>query len=281
MSTNVATVLNNLASRVQENRSQYGGVNWSSGLWTVPELIEYINSACKAFILDTQIEKVMEPIAAVAGQRQYADPVDTMQIDRITFSNQALYRTKRIMLDRSNYKWRTLAGIPKQYHQDQLPIKNFEVDRAPAANMTGSGYSVTGSTGVLRHMSGALTYVASLPANGAGILRYTVGQIAYNANYPAIGLLRQMLTGLTNFTVIATNLPADVAGPADILDVPDFAVPYVQFWVLRIMLGKEGEGQDVARAKYCGARYDNGVNLLLRLLSSSNDKVTQPTGETR
>ena len=281
--TTVAMVLNNLAARVQENKSQYGGVNWSTGLWTVPELIEYINSACKAFMLDTQCVKVIDPIASVTGQRQYADPVDSMQIDRITFSNQALYRTKRIMLDRSDYKWRTQSGVPKQYHQDQLPIKNFETDRAPASTMTGSGYfaETPPTTGTLRQMAGQITYDPELPASGGGILRYAIGPIAYNTNSPALGLLRQMFTGLTNFMVISTKLPPDVVLNTDVLGVPDEAIAYIQFWVLRTMLEKEGEGQDVTRAQYCGARYDGGVALFLRLMSASNDKVTQPTGETR
>jgi hypothetical protein len=63
------------------------------------------------------------------------------------------------MLDRANPKWRTLAGVPKQYHQDMLPTKVFELDRAPTAAMVGTGYFNVGLFGTVRMMISNVTAV--------------------------------------------------------------------------------------------------------------------------
>lgn len=363
MSTTVQTLLTQLAQMLQEDNSARGGTDWSSGLWTVDELIAYINAGQKQLVLDSQIMKLIAAVASVTGQRIYSDPDYTMQIDRIGFNNRATYRTTRTMLDRDNPKWRTLSGIPRQYHQDQLSTKTFEVDRAPTSAMTGSGYTAIGTYGTLRYMmhstrqvtDGAITsatsiftsataaftgsdvakeiaiagagaggstlittisslnsgtsvnigaaasttvsgatavfgaagfYSATIPAGGgSGVMRYSYGAPAINGilphGSPYAGTLRQMLTGLTNFEILATRLIDDIALTTDLLRVPDYTVLYLKYWVLKQMLEKEGEGQDLPRAKYCQKRYDMGMKLFLRLQSAMNDSVAQPTGATK
>jgi hypothetical protein len=273
MAVTAAELMVQLGEMVQED-------GWeTNNLWNVPEIIEYINTTCKDFILRSQVLKVVAPVESVTAQRLYDDPVYTMQMDRISFSSRPLYRTNRYLLDRENPKWKTLAGVPKQYHQDQLPTKTFETDRAPTSVMTGSGYTVTlpasGRGGVLRTMSGGFGYTATLPAAGrGGLLRYVLGTIAYNATLipgrPHGGVLRQMFDGATNFEVIATVLTGDVTDATDELPVPDFCVVYIKFGVLEKMLSKEGEGQDLARSQYCSARYDNGIALFRRLIDGKD-----------
>lgn len=264
---------------VQEDGSNYGRTDWYSGFWSVDEIINYINVISRDFVLRSQIIKLIAAVASVTGQRIYSDPPYTMGIDRIAFNNKPTYKTTKFMLDRENPKWRTLSGMPKQYHQDQLSTKTFEMDRAPTSGMTGSGYTASGVYGTLRQMSGAYTYSATLPpGGGGGIFRYAYGVRAYNGvlphNRPYAGTLRQMLSGLTNFEILATRLMDDVALPSDLLRVPDFTVLYIKLGVLMKMLEKEGEGQDLARAKYCQTRYMNGANFFKRLMSAFNDQVT-------
>lgn len=273
MSTTVQTLLDQLATQVQEDNL------WSSGLWSTEEIIGYINIVQRDFVLKTQILKLNDAIAAVAGQRIYDQNAYTSQMDRVAFSNVALDRSSKFSLDRSDIKWRTLSGIPRQYHQDQLPIKEFEVDRAPTAGQTGSGYSPAGLYGTLRQMSGAYTYTATLPGGGGGgIFRHAYGARAYNAvmsaGSPHAGTLRRMLTGLTNFAIIATRLVDDTADAADTLTVPDFTLMYIKYGVLAIMLAKEGESQDMMKAQYAQGRYDRGVLLFRKVMGvKTKDEV--------
>jgi hypothetical protein len=358
MSTTVGTVISQLATLVQEDGSNYGGTDWSSGLWSVSEIITYLNAACKEFVLQSQIVKLIAAVASVTGQRIYADPAYTMAIDRIAFNNRPTYRTTRLNLDRENIRWRTLAGVPRQYHQDQLSTKMFEMDRAPSSAMTGSGYQALGLYGTVRYMmhnavtasdgainassanlssatigfvpgdfgktiaiagagsggqtlvttiltyssatavilaTNALTSVTnaslaldrnpgfySVTGSPYGVFRYSLGTPAINGilphDRPYAGTLRQMLSGLTNFEVLATRLMDDIAQTSDLMRVPDYCLPYIKFWTLYQMLSKEGEGQDLARAKYSKMRFDFGVQLFRRYVSAAHDKVTQPQG---
>lgn len=272
MSTTVQALLDQLATQAQET-------DWSTGLWSAEELIGYINLVCKDFVLKTQIIKLIDAVAAVSGQRIYDQNSYTSQMDRVAFNNTAMDRTSKFSLDRADIKWRTLSGIPKQYHQDQLPIKQFEVNRAPTSTQVGRGYTASGLYGTLRQMSGAYTYAANLPAGGGGgIFRYAYGARAYNGilphDRPFAGTLRQMLTGLTNFEVMATRLVDDVAVTTDILRVPDFTVMYVKYGVLAIMFAKEGESQDMLRSQYAAGRYDRGVQLFRKVMGvKTQDEV--------
>jgi len=272
----VSTLLYQLATMVQENGSDYGTYDWSSGLWTVDEIIGYINIVSRDFVLRTGIMKVVAPVTSTAFQRVYNDPVIMMQMDRIAFNNKPLYRTDKYLLDRDDRQWRVRSGVPKRYHQDMLPTKTFETDRGPTSAMTGLGYQGTPAPGfgTLRRMSGSLAYVAILPpGGGGGVLRYARGSRAYDATLlhgrPYAGTLRQMVSGVTNFEVIGTRLPDDVVAPHDFLRVPDFCVLYLKFGVLHRILQKEGEGQDLPRAEYAKARYMQGVELFKRLMTAS------------
>lgn len=359
MSTTVSTLLTQLAQCVQEDGSAYGYYDWSHGLWGVDEIIGYINVVQKDLVLRSQIIKLIAAVASIAGTRLYSDPAYTMEIDRIAFNNKALYRTNKYLLDRENPAWRTVPGMPKQYHQDLLPTKTFETDKAPTSAMTGSGYNIVGSPyGVLRMalsnstrvtdaamtsgfsfvnsasanftaadvgktiaVAGALSgggtlististrnsatqvllavtagatvtgavaawgtpYGATLPGGGGGgFLRYAYGPLAINGilphDRPYAGTLRQMFSGTTNFEVLATRLIDDVSGVDDLLRVPDFCVLYLKMGVLTKMLAKEGEGQDLPRAKYCWMRYTQGAKLLERLMTSKGIDLSQPAG---
>lgn len=355
MSTTVETLISQIATLVQEDGSNYGYTDWAHGLWTVQEIIGYINVIQKDFVLRSQIIKLIAAVQSVAGTRQYADPSYTMQIDRIAFSNTPTYRTTKFMLDRGNPAWRTLNGLPKQYHQDMLPTKNFEMDRAPTSVMTGAGYFPVGLLGTVRFMISNVTTatdatmgatsatlnsassnftvadvgkyisVAGAGASGGalittiaarvsstqitlsassvgavsgvhaawgttpytptglyGVPRYFFGTRARNGilphDHPYAGTVRQMLSGLTNFEVLATRLMDDIAQPTDLMRVPDFCLLYIKLGVLEKMLRKEGEGQDLMRAQYCEKRYSQGVQFFNRLMSATNQPVAQPTG---
>jgi hypothetical protein len=357
MSTTVATLISQLSVLVQENGSVSGGYDWSTGFWSITEIIEYINVISKDFVLRSQIMKLIGAVQAVAGTRQYSEMPYTMQIDRIAFNNNPTYRTTKVNLDRENPNWRTLSGVPRKYHQDMLPTKQFEMDRAPTSGMVGSGYFPVGLLGTVRFMSsggrqvsdagivatqatltsataaftvgdvGTLVAIAGAgPAKGPlmttiatflsgtqvllnlnasftvtntacsiggtpytptgllGVPRYFFGQRARNGilphGDPYAGTIRQLLSGNTNFEVLATRLMDNVSGTTDLLRVPDFCVLYIKIGVLAKMLRKEGEGQDLDRAKYCEMRYEQGVKLFLRLMTAANLPVAQPQGAT-
>lgn len=60
-------------------------------------------------------------------------------------------------------------------------------------------------------------------------------------------------------------LPFDPLNP-EIFDLPDDVIPYIVYGVLADMLSKDGRGQDLARAKYCEERFQEGIALSAILL---------------
>lgn len=67
------------------------------------------------------------------------------------------------------------------------------------------------------------------------------------------------------YASVLENLPFDPMNP-EIFDVPDDVVPFVTYGVLADMLSKEGRGQDLARARYCEERFQEGIALSAILL---------------
>ncbi len=181
---------------------------FSSGFWTEAEIIDYINDVEKDFFDRTGCFKRIDTVGATAGDRVFLEPSDSMSIDRITFNQVPLHRTDRWMLDMEDRNWKNQpSGVPKQYHQDLLLTKRFEVDR-------------------------------------------DIGPVGQN------------------FTLIYTILPATLTTSADLLNITPAFFHYILYGVLEKMLGKQGEGQDLAREKYCHARYEAGVGIVLTLMRS-------------
>jgi len=181
---------------------------FSSGFWTEAEIIDYINDVEKDFFDRTGCFKRQDTVGATAGDRVFLEPSDSMSIDRITFNQVPLHRTDRWALDMENRNWKNEpAGVPKQYHQDLLLTKRFEVDK-------------------------------------------DVGPVGQN------------------FTLTYTILPATLTSSGDLLNITPAFFHYILYGVLEKMLGKQGEGQDLAREQYCHARYEAGVSIVLGLMKS-------------
>jgi len=181
---------------------------FSSGFWTEAEIIDYINDVEKDFFDRTGCFKRQDTVGATAGDRVFLEPSDSMSIDRITFNQVPLHRTDRWALDMENRNWKNEpAGVPKQYHQDLLLTKRFEVDK-------------------------------------------DIGPVGQD------------------FTLTYTILPATLTSSADLLNITPAFFHYILYGVLEKMLGKQGEGQDLAREKYCHARYEAGVGIVLTLMRS-------------
>jgi len=186
---------------------------FSSGFWTETEVIDYINDVEKDFFDRTGCFKRKDDVGATAGDRVFAEPTDSMSIDRITFNRVPLHRTDRWALDMENRNWKNEpSGVPKQYHQDLLTTKRFEVDRD------------VGPTG-------------------------------------------------QDFTLIYTILPATLTNATDLMNTSPAFFHYVLYGVLEKMLGKQGEGQDLDLEKYCHARYEAGIAIVLGYMRSTKRDI--------
>lgn len=67
--------------------------------------------------------------------------------------------------------------------------------------------------------------------------------------------------------LIYTALAEVLDGSGALFDTPDDFVPYIRYGVYADMLGKDGRGQDLLRARYAEQRFTEGVTLATSLLA--------------
>lgn len=158
MSTLVSTLLARICVDLQEDTS------FSSNLWSATEMLEYVNYSEVDFLRRTGITKVdisftvggsggsilsgvefygyaeyydtgITPVVIPPGSTiTFPKPIWCMDIERISFNQIRLYRTTIWDLQRENHSWAIQpAGNPRYYHEDNLSINTFQVDRMPVA----------------------------------------------------------------------------------------------------------------------------------------------------
>ena len=66
--------------------------------------------------------------------------------------------------------------------------------------------------------------------------------------------------------LLYVSLSEILDGQGQIFDVPDDFVPYIKYGVYADMLGKNGRGQDLLRARYAEQRFEEGIVLSQSLL---------------
>jgi hypothetical protein len=184
--------------------------SFSSGLWTVAEVLGYANQRQTQFLKETHLVAAWADLDWTPGQPERDLPPD--------------------WIDTILARWRDTAT--GDYHV--LPASDtFELDHvSPQTALTVGTPSAyrDGDTGTLR-------LAIAPPPQAAGDVELL---------YVAVG--------------------ETLDGSGILFTVPDDFVPYVVYGVMADMLGKDGRGQDLVRARYCDLRYQEGVALSAALL---------------
>lgn len=130
----MATTLTDLLTRVARDLHE-SSITFPSGLWTQTEMIQYINYAERDFLRRTGILKVDTTVPVAPGNAIiFSKPTGVMDIERISFNGKRLRRVTTWDLEREDPAWRSHPnGSPGQYHEDHLPVNQFELDNVPAA----------------------------------------------------------------------------------------------------------------------------------------------------
>lgn len=133
MSVTLAVFLTRIALDLHEDPTSFppGRQN----LWTLAEMIGYIDKAERDFLQKTGILKSDITVAVAPGNTiLFNKPADVMDIERISFKYKRLRRATTWDLEREDPHWRENPnGSPRHYHEDHLPWGQFEFDHVPAA----------------------------------------------------------------------------------------------------------------------------------------------------
>jgi hypothetical protein len=130
MAITVGTTLTRVAMDLHEESNLF-----SVGLWSLEEMIGYVNYAETDFMRRTGILKYDQTqVALPAATRLFTKPTGAMTIERMSFDAKRLRRQTSWDLEREDPEWRNLPpGPPRYWHEDHLPVNEFELDRVPSA----------------------------------------------------------------------------------------------------------------------------------------------------
>ena len=108
---------------------------FSSGSWSAIEMLAYLNNAEREFLLLTGIWKTDVSVLISPGSTILFDrPLNTMDIDRMSFCCKPLRRQTSYDLELEDRKWRiNILGYPQYWHEDHLPNSQYEINKVPAA----------------------------------------------------------------------------------------------------------------------------------------------------
>jgi hypothetical protein len=230
-----------------------------SGLWTVDEMIGYIEHAERDFYRQTGIVKVDATVAVISGvQLIFTKPSNMMDIDRISFNKKRLRRVTSWDLQREDPKWRANPnGKARYYHEDHLTsVLQFEFDRVP---LQGGSYRIIGDLLPPPHTSTTVITVV------------TAGRSLPLPNPARIFPIDPMRYGDTDRVA---PLPFFVSESHETTTSVDVVwEPFIRWEVLSLALGKDGDNQDVARSNYAHQRYLMGVSLAKRLTMGTETNV--------
>lgn len=209
MSVTDIQVLNEIQYAVVEPVD--GGASYVSGLWSVDEVIGYLNQREHQFLHDTAAIFTRATLVSVPNTHRHILPADWIMTQRAAWhaadgSITELPRSDGWEADHALPTWPyATESKPRVYMDAETPMDQIQV--APAAY----------DNGVIE-----LLYV---------------------------------------------GLGATLSNSGIAFSVPDECVPAVKYGVLALMFGKIGRGYDAARAQYCQARYDEGVEAVRLMIA--------------
>lgn len=129
------------------------GATWSSGLWTVAEVIDYANQGQREIIKETGCNQKRNTIAITANNFRFDLPTDWINTTRLTHidsnsRNRRVPRADSMQADLMVPTWRTTtSAFPQAYNDGDLPTLTIQIMPAASVNATlGIIYSWIGTT---------------------------------------------------------------------------------------------------------------------------------------
>lgn len=117
-----------------------GGVSFSSGLWTVTEVLNYLNHRIARFLMETGCLQVHTTQAAAAAADFYDLPTDLIDLRHVSWirgsMTTVLPRADSLQVDLAFDNWDSVNGTPSVHLQ--VPEQSLEVRVAPRASADGT-----------------------------------------------------------------------------------------------------------------------------------------------
>ncbi len=131
-----------LLSEIQEHLLEdvNGGMFFSSGLWTVDEVLAYLNGRISRFLMETGILQVRTTQVAPAADTFYDLPGDLIDLRRVAWTSGStttpLPRTDSFTSDIWDESWESVGGTPQAHIL--VPERSLEIRVTPKAALDGT-----------------------------------------------------------------------------------------------------------------------------------------------
>lgn len=214
-----------------------------SGIFTVDDFLAHFDGAVSDFFENSGIVQIIITGAIHIGIPAYQIPDQMSHVTNMFVAGRLLRRTNLQDLDNGVYQWRRRNGVPEAYHEDGLPIKQVEVYKTPAYEGQ------------------------AIPTSGPGVIT--------PPETDEFMIVGDFFPSWRDYTLVGTQVPLnadftvkqDWALDDEILWLPNSAVPYLAWGVLEKMFSDDSEAKDQARARYCSARFQEGISVFRTILA--------------
>lgn len=112
------------------------GFSMTTSIWTIPELIQYLNDRQRQILRETGIVMKTSTLNASPEVNRYELPEDCITVRRVAWHSQSgvvkeLIRTDPFALDNSASAWGLVLGTPQVYAENATPTQVIELAPAP------------------------------------------------------------------------------------------------------------------------------------------------------
>ncbi len=113
------------------------GQTWGSGLWTLTEVVRYLNQRQNRFLKDTHVQIGIADIPVTAGQSTFNLPDDWIATVRVVFRGvdgstvKELMRSDTWEADYGDPDWTVNQGTPNLYMDADQPVLTMRVADIP------------------------------------------------------------------------------------------------------------------------------------------------------
>jgi hypothetical protein len=249
----------------------------------VGDFLRYFGEVATDFLTKTQIIKKLVSVDTQGGVDTYILPDTVSDTQYGAFDQSYLYRTSTFFLDNSNTTWVSSTGTPTTWKQDEVSPKQIRL--TPTPNMNGDAFQVALGQGLYGTISSTANATAvdftSVPTGLYGTLSGFSGPEYIEVLTPMYGTIASMSISESNLETISTAIPAKLSGwnLSDTVDlVPDTFSIALRYGVLQRIFSMDGEQKDMQKAIYCGARYQEFVNMAAAIMSQEFSEAEDQNG---
>lgn len=244
------------------------------GMLTVQQFLDFFSDTFKDFTQESGLVKKLFCQVITNGTGTYAEGDPQMETEDVFYNNRYLSQTDSYNLDALVLNWRTASGTPQTWNEDRVVVKAIQIVPAPSLN----GNQVTVSSnyfGTLSAVGSAVTFTFTTTAPFYGTISSYTGAQYIDPISAEFGTVSNLVPSAANLMMSSTALPVQskTYQLADLVQgIPDTFAVYLKYGVLERVFKMDGEMKDELRARYCGARFQEGVNLARAIMQEVEEE---------